>query len=504
MCVASVDLFMTVAEIICTPCGRCFWRSENGAICSIPSEFAARSAHCGGSFPHRYAPSITRPVLAPKTDDPRGPPPFKPTIYAMADSAQSLVSETTRQLKVIRPRGEFFGIIILRAVIISGMVLAIPVFAVYSIILIPRKVKIQSNLLSDRFGQPWDPGVHQNAAIVIYEPPFFRAENLTYTVAAFESESLSIICPHTSVATFPSSAECPIHWSDIYKLTISLTFPPQNTPPLIHVVPGQGNNMDEILSFTDPIPVLPGTHLFAYMTWTSRQILSTIVVPSPTLYSQPRRTEISALSKINNLEAVSPLSSTVKLMQRDSIYTPTKWILESAATSMDGISAVGGLWSLVEGIFVLLFGANVVYFALGRRPLSALGIVHLFQGRTLMKQWNEAFPTLHDEGGRPGDESAGIVAFIRERLVNYERLEEDDDAKDAGTENDSEAQDDQPILPPHHNLERDIQLNPRAEYGKQKKKVNYEESGSKRGAEDKQPSSHGYSLSRSGVVYDNR
>ena len=56
----------------------------------------------------------------------------------------------------------------------------------------------------------------------------------------------------------------------------------------------------------------------------------------------------------------------------------------------------------------------------GRRPLSALGVVHLFQRRALVRQWHNDFPTLHTEGGLPGSESAGIVAFIRERLVDLE------------------------------------------------------------------------------------
>ncbi|KAJ7908568.1 hypothetical protein B0H13DRAFT_2331224 [Mycena leptocephala] len=54
----------------------------------------------------------------------------------------------------------------------------------------------------------------------------------------------------------------------------------------------------------------------------------------------------------------------------------------------------------------------------GRRPLSALGMVHLFQRRRPVRTWLEDFPTIHTEGGLPGSDSAGIIAFIRERLVN--------------------------------------------------------------------------------------
>jgi hypothetical protein len=49
--------------------------------------------------------------------------------------------------------------------------------------------------------------------------------------------------------------------------------------------------------------------------------------------------------------------------------------------------------------------------------------MHLFQRRSLIKQWHEDFPALYDEGGLPGDTSAGIVAFIRERLVDLEPVE---------------------------------------------------------------------------------
>jgi hypothetical protein len=71
-----------------------------------------------------------------------------------------------------------------------------------------------------------------------------------------------------------------------------------------------------------------------------------------------------------------------------------------------------------------------------RRPLSALGIVHIFQRRSLIRQWHEDFPTLHSEGGLPGSESAGIVAFIRERLVDVG----DDPRSNHESPNDLEAQ----------------------------------------------------------------
>ncbi|KAF7348871.1 Short-chain dehydrogenase/reductase family protein [Mycena venus] len=263
-------------------------------------------------------------------------------------------------------------------------------------------------------------------------------------------------------------ATCPVGWNRIINITVSLAFSPQNAPPLIYVMPGQGD-VSDLLAFTDPIPVPPGSQLLALMSWTNRQIISS----SLSLLSKPFKPwrnvqymELYTLINANNLGDTAPLSSTVAIMQGGG----TKWVQESAATPLDGISTAGGLWTFVEGAFVLLFGANVFYFAFGRRPLSALGIMHLFQRRSLIKKWHEDFPALHDEGGHPGDTSAGIVAFIRQRLVDLDTVEvqaekdvmsEDIEAQN-GMQNHSVRQEVQLNCALHTpcDLERDVVLNP--------------------------------------------
>jgi hypothetical protein len=92
------------------------------------------------------------------------------------------------------------------------------------------------------------------------------------------------------------------------------------------------------------------------------------------MYYQPWRNvlhmEIYALLNANNLQDPMPLSSKVVIVQRGDSNIPTKWVQESATTPLDGVSTVGGLWTFVEGLFVLLFGANVIYFAFGRYEIS--------------------------------------------------------------------------------------------------------------------------------------
>lgn len=67
----------------------------------------------------------------------------------------------------------------------------------------------------------------------------------------------------------------------------------------------------------------------------------------------------------------------------------------------------------------------------------------MFQRRRLVRQWHEDFPAIHTEGGLPGSESAGIVVFICERLVDLEEdsspHEEDLEVQTSKVEGASEA-----------------------------------------------------------------
>ncbi|KAJ6455929.1 hypothetical protein C8R47DRAFT_1250710 [Mycena vitilis] len=128
---------------------------------------------------------------------------------------------------------------------------------------------------------------------------------------------------------------------------------------------------------------------------------------------------VSILLDLDRLGSPGPHSTALTLIQMSAF--PGKFLQDTSATPLDGISTVCGLWTFVNGTFLLFFGANFMYFAFGRRPLSALGIAHIFQRRTLTRRWHEDFPALQ----QPGSESAGVVAFIRERLVDIESITED-------------------------------------------------------------------------------
>ncbi|KAF8207913.1 hypothetical protein K438DRAFT_347602 [Mycena galopus ATCC 62051] len=128
--------------------------------------------------------------------------------------------------------------------------------------------------------------------------------------------------------------------------------------------------------------------------------------------------------------------SSLRLRMRDDAYMNFRFaqiVQDYTHTSvLDGLATFSGFWTFVNGAFVLFFGANLLYFLFRRRPLSALGVVHIFQRRTLTRKWNEDFPALQMEGGRPGSKSAGIISFLRERLVD---LDDEESLEDIEAQN---------------------------------------------------------------------
>ncbi|KAJ7681943.1 hypothetical protein DFH06DRAFT_1387931 [Mycena polygramma] len=280
-------------------------------------------------------------------------------------------------------RGEFRGIIIVRALILSGVMIILPIFAVYSIIWIPLQAEVRTNTLSppqlsEVASLESTISYNQNVTIALidsYLPlDLPLARGTARVVIWMGSPPSAVLCPTSSPDNMDPLvvARCPTGWTDS-NITISITF--ANPPSIFSVFPGVGD-IEDFLQFTEPIPVTPGIQLFAYLKWTSRQIFA---APSSRLLGA---FIINSLTHEND-----SLSSTLTLVQREG--TPTKFLQDSAATPIDGISAFGGAWTFINGAFVLFFGANVLYFAFG---------------------------------GQPGSESAGIVAFIRERLVDIEPI----------------------------------------------------------------------------------
>ncbi|KAJ7613279.1 hypothetical protein DFH06DRAFT_1344745 [Mycena polygramma] len=228
----------------------------------------------------------------------------------------------------------------------------------------------------------------------------------------------------------PSGEEitCPCMWDEILNVSISLVIPSHTAgvfvvPALDNFVPGESG------VHTLGAVLFPGSNLIGGFTWTRRDLLrppSSFALAGEYATTTVYTPDIIGLQDIPG-SAMAAGAAALKLYQLSPWLTR---VLQDTldTTALTGVGTFGGVWTFLNGAFAFLFGANVFYFLLRRRPLSALGVLHIFQRRRLVRQWHEDFPAIHTEGGRPGSNSAGIVVFIRERLVDLdEEIEAGDD-----------------------------------------------------------------------------
>ncbi|KAJ7453776.1 hypothetical protein FB451DRAFT_1565462 [Mycena latifolia] len=381
---------------------------------------------------------------------PRGHPEYTAlTIFLNRSLARPLV------------RGESRPIILARAVVLSCIILGVPAFGVYAVFILPLAAQSNTAIVArvpNALNYPPGNAIVYLTGFTSISPPM----DTIRVTARNSADGAEMECLMTSSNSMfmtadpegrgfygsPSTviaAQCPYSWVDTFNITISITISPEIGGVYVHAGDGYlpweaglgldvswdaGNNVHYI----DPLLLLPGSRLIGVLSWTQRDIITQghwgISTPRKTIFTwdltslQPYPATDSSRNNIATLILLHPWPCATKLTQ-DTLD----------ATPLSGVATLGGFWAFVNGAFALLFGANVIYFAFGkqwecfncdgvlrlftgRRPLSALGVVHIFQRRALVRRWHEDFPAIHTEGGTPGSESAGIVAFIRERLVD--------------------------------------------------------------------------------------
>ncbi|KAJ6509795.1 hypothetical protein DFH09DRAFT_1198659 [Mycena vulgaris] len=312
-------------------------------------------------------------------------------------------------------RGESRTIMVVRAIILTLIILGVPGVAVYTVVVVPMKalVYIRTSYIRADFSD-WK-GATIYLDHVPFDPDFEFVdliENIRVSgyVLPGQGEGDKFNC---GIETQATTVKCSGPWPNYTEISISVTFESWLVGVYVRVA------QDTALSTLDlgePTLLVPGSHLSGLLLWRKREIITgpswglraykSVLIGKLTSF-QPNSFADASMSNVSTLNLLQPSPKLIPLIQ-DTVDPSV----------LSGIATFGGFWTFVNGAFALFFGANVVYFVFGRRPLSALGLVHVFQRRGLVRRWHEDFPAIHTEGGAPGSESAGIVAFIRERLVD--------------------------------------------------------------------------------------
>ncbi|KAJ6609995.1 hypothetical protein B0H10DRAFT_2062255 [Mycena sp. CBHHK59/15] len=338
-------------------------------------------------------------------------------------------------------RGEFRTIAIIHGTVLLGLCLALPPFALYNVVIVP----LQGQLITRQ--------LQQDSSVEIPNPRNASVENdlsgsdaigslVTARIVTTDGKSLNC-------STSGSHSFCPATWASIinctvlYNLTRPLShFETSAQPAIGHVkvTTYPGYNFYESWVYSKPILLVHGSHLIVFITWVQREVF---VDSSPGIRGSSAPTiyvyssEATIVQTDPDPPSIDPDMATVRIMQLDPGRYQKSFQDYKDTSALTGLATMGGFWTFVNGAFIFFFGANVMYFLFGRRPLSALGVVHFLQRRSLVRKWNEDFPAIHTEGGQPGSETAGIVAFIREHIVDIDDDSSRGDAMDLEAQIDS-------------------------------------------------------------------
>ncbi|KAJ7822271.1 hypothetical protein B0H14DRAFT_1323976 [Mycena olivaceomarginata] len=338
-------------------------------------------------------------------------PPYTPTAILLNRS-------------VARPlvRGESVVIIILRAIILSCLGVGVPIFGIYATIISPIRASVYTRSVATFSGDlGFPPGnITFDLGYDKFDSSTTPHEDFSVNYVGFYPPVQIFNCLVTpgdpnirQYIGFSTLVECPYPWTTS-SISINLSIPagyvvtvtPLQEPPVPTIASeNQIEHSVGLHSPINPIPLVSGSHLFGSLTWTQRETLSGFGVGASTASRPVFIAEITGLQPYPSSNSTSPTSATLILYQP--YMSANKLQQDSSDVSpLSGLATFGGFWTFVNGAFALFFGANVVYFALGRRPLSALGLAHIFQRRTLARRWHDDFPALRTEGGQPGSESS--------------------------------------------------------------------------------------------------
>ncbi|KAJ6467349.1 hypothetical protein C8R45DRAFT_938695 [Mycena sanguinolenta] len=236
----------------------------------------------------------------------------------------------------------------------------------------------------------WEPSVNVSTEAVSAKVCW-----IVGVVPVKEQSETTIECPNSRREGTITDAR-PSDGSDIQTISVSIVVPSDETPLSLSLgcTSGQCQNPPGL----GIIPLVPGFTLLVLYTSES--------------FALQQNTSVGG--------------NMASLVLNQLSGRPIRFSQDTADTSfLSGSATFGGFWTFVNGTFGLLFGANIVYFAFGAYGGSALAFIHhtdrwqatlgIGRGALVLATRPRSEVT---EGGPPGSENAGIVAFIRERLVD--------------------------------------------------------------------------------------
>jgi len=187
--------------------------------------------------------------------------------------------------------------------------------------------------------------------------------------------------------------------------------------------------MSDIIASTVPFPLIPGVNLIAAINLGIRQTFTNPITAALGMFQTSKVFWTSQLTAVypdpSDTIPQGKNISTIRIFVQGDL-SDTKIVSDYRATSaLSGFSTVGGLWTTLSGIFAILFGGSLFHLISGSKPLSIFGVAHSFwEFQKMKKELIKHYPQILE---RESDETRGLLAFLRDHLIDLKALEVEED-----------------------------------------------------------------------------
>ncbi|KIY65469.1 hypothetical protein CYLTODRAFT_492302 [Cylindrobasidium torrendii FP15055 ss-10] len=192
---------------------------------------------------------------------------------------------------------------------------------------------------------------------------------------------------------------------------------------------GLTGNTDKVLNTADPIALYQGLNLLAGIIANVRQDIDTPTAATLGAGILSATTDFLTAGigmLVSDPDPLIPTGQDISTLRLFMQTDPSEWnaaVQERSKSVWSGISAIGGFWTFVDGIFAFIFGTSLLFVFFGSKPLGTFGLIHKLKSVPLPE-----YPRLKDEGTT----DPGLLQFIRDHFVELDD-DSSDDEKDAHT-----------------------------------------------------------------------
>jgi hypothetical protein len=188
----------------------------------------------------------------------------------------------------------------------------------------------------------------------------------------------------------------------------------------VSIVVGMYKDPLEVIRSTLPIP---DAHLFGGVSQTVREQFKKPVLASLGVFSSTKKyftITVPSLMPDPSLQVPRDNNTaTLRLYVQDDDSDWHFFVEYREKSVLDGISAVGGFWTVVNGVFATIFGTTLLWVAFGVKPLSTFGLIHKIP---------KFYPVLDNDPGQgryrnllsESQSDQGLLDYVRDHFVDLQ------------------------------------------------------------------------------------